>query len=105
MNPFIRLHKDDDVVIARTQLIGGTSIESITTKGLIPRGLEVATRAIAAGEPVRRFNPIIGFASQPIAAGEHVHTHNLNMGPDKGDFARDYAYGADVKPAPAQREA
>jgi altronate hydrolase len=27
------------------------------------------------------------------------------MGPDKGDFARDYAFGADVKPEPTKREA
>ncbi|MGH8805623.1 MAG: UxaA family hydrolase, partial [Polaromonas sp.] len=74
-------------------------------KGLIPAGHKVATRSIAAGEPVRRYNQIIGFASKAIAPGEHVHTHNLNMGPDKGDFARDYAFGADVKPEPARREA
>jgi len=61
----------------------------------------VAVRAIAAGQPVRRYNQIIGFASQPIAPGEHVHTHNLAM----GDFSRDYAFGADVKPVPARRHA
>ncbi len=105
MTPFIRLHPADDVVIARTQLVGGTPIESVTSRGLIPPGHKMAVRAIAAGEPVRRYNQIIGFASQPIAAGEHVHVHNLNMGPDKGDFARDYAFGADLKPAPARREA
>ena len=105
MTPFIRLHKDDDVVIARTQLIGGTSIENITTKGLIPPGHKVATRALNSGDAVRRYNQIIGFASRPIAPGEHVHTHNLNMGPDKGDFARDYAVGADVKAAAAPLEA
>ncbi len=105
MTPFIRLHKDDDVVIARTQLIGGTSIESITTRGLIPPGHKVAARALNTGDAVRRYNQIIGFASKPIAPGDHVHTHNLDMGPDKGDFARDYAFGADVKPAPARREA
>ncbi len=105
MTPFIRLHKDDDVVIARTQLIGGTSIESITTKGLIPPGHKVATRALNTGDAIRRYNQIIGFASKPVAAGEHVHTHNLDMGPDKGDFARDYAFGADVRPEPLKREA
>jgi len=105
MIPFIRLHTADDVVIARTQLISGTKIEGITTKGLIPPGHKVATQALQTGDAVRRYNQIIGFASQPIAAGEHVHTHNLNMGPDKGDFARDYAIGADVKPAPAKLEA
>ncbi|MDO8388617.1 MAG: altronate dehydratase family protein [Polaromonas sp.] len=105
MTPFIRLHPADDVLIARAQLVGGAQAENVTVRGLIPPGHKVATRAIAAGEPVRRYNQIIGFASQPIAPGEHVHTHNLNMGPDKGDFARDYAYGADVKPAPTQRAA
>jgi altronate hydrolase len=95
----------DDVLIARAQLVGGTQVENITVRGLIPAGHKIATRALAAGEPVRRYNQIIGFASKPIAPGEHVHTHNLDMGPDKGDFARDYAFGADVKPAPAKREA
>jgi altronate hydrolase len=43
---------------------------------------------------VRRYNQIIGFASRPIAAGEHVHLHNLAM----GSFDRDYAFGVDVHP-------
>ena len=103
--PFIRLHPADDVLIARAQLVGGTVIENITVRGLIPPGHKVATRALATGDPVRRYNQIIGFASKPIAAGEHVHTHNLDMGTDKGDFSRDYAIGADVKPAPAPRRA
>ena len=101
MTPFIRLHSQDDVLIARSQLVGGTSAESVVVKGLIPPGHKVATRAIAVGEPVRRYNQIIGFASKPIAAGEHVHTHNLVM----GDFERDYAFGADIKPQPARRQA
>jgi len=103
--PFIRLHPNDDVLIARNQLLSGTPVEHITVKGLIPPGHKIATRAIATGEPVRRYNQIIGFASRPIAPGEHVHTQNLNMGPDKGDFARDYAFGADVKPEPPRLEA
>ena len=105
MTPFIRLHPADDVLIARQQLLSGTSVEGIPVKGLIPAGHKIATHAIATGEPVRRYNQIIGFASKPIAAGEHVHTHNLDMGPDKGDFERDYAFGADVKPEPARLEA
>ncbi|RZI98962.1 MAG: altronate dehydratase, partial [Haliea sp.] len=105
MTPFIRLHPADDVLIARSQLVGGTVAESVTVKGLIPPGHKVATRAIAPGAPVRRYNQIIGFASKPIGPGEHVHTHNLDMGPDKGDFARDYAFGADVKAQPPQKQA
>src|SRR5215471_4167662 len=92
----IRLHPADDVVIARSQLVGGTKLmeENITVTGLVPPGHKVATHAIKAGDAVRRYNQIIGFASRDIAAGEHVHLHNLQM----GAFDRDYAFGADVKP-------
>ncbi|MCX7224732.1 MAG: altronate dehydratase family protein [Burkholderiales bacterium] len=105
MNPFIRLHPSDDVLIARSQLVGGTLVEGVTARGLIPAGHKIASHAIATGDPVRRYNQVIGFASRPIAAGEHVHTHNLWMGEAKGDFARDYAIGADLKPASATLEA
>ena len=105
MTPFIRLHPKDDVLIARAQLVSGTLVEGIPVKGLIPPGHKIATHAMVAGDPLRRYNQIIGFASRAIAAGEHVHTHNLDMGPNKGDFERDYAFGADVKPEPAKREA
>jgi altronate hydrolase len=92
----IRLHPADDVVIARQQLVGGTTLidENVTVAGLVPPGHKVATRALAKGAPVRRYNQIIGFASRDIRAGEHVHLHNLAM----GAFERDYAFGVDVKP-------
>src|SRR6478735_3777743 len=92
----IRLHPADDVVIARQQLVSGTVLldEKVTISGLIPPGHKVATHAIRVGEPVKRYNQIIGFAKRPIGAGEHVHLHNLAM----GEFTRDYAIGADAKP-------
>ena len=62
MNPFIRLHPSDDVLIARSQLVGGTTVEGVAARGLIPAGHKIATHAIATGEPVRRYNQIIGFA-------------------------------------------
>src|SRR5215471_3357637 len=92
----IRLHANDDVVIARQQLVSGTALldENVTVSGLVPPGHKIATRAIRAGEPVKRYNQIIGFAKRGIAPGEHVHLHNLAM----GEFARDYAFGVDAKP-------
>jgi altronate hydrolase len=60
----------------------------------VPAGHKVAVRAIRAGEAVKRYGQIIGFASRDIQPGEHVHTHNLAM----GEFARDYAWCADAKP-------
>jgi altronate hydrolase len=105
MQNFIRLHPNDNVVIARTQLIGGTVAEQTVVKGLIPAGHKVATQVIEAGQAVKRYNQIIGFASTNIQAGEHIHTHNLNLGDEKGAFARDYAFCSDVKAAPARKHA
>ncbi len=92
----IRLHPNDDVVIARAQLVGGTRLleENATVVGLIPPGHKVAAHAVARGAPVKRYNQVIGFASRDIAPGEHVHLHNLAM----GTFDRDYAFGADARP-------
>ena len=94
----IRLHPNDDVVIARAQLVGGTHADRRERHGQrasFRPGHKVAdARDRRAGEPVKRYNQIIGFASRDIAPGEHVHLHNLQM----GAFDRDYAFGADVKP-------
>jgi altronate hydrolase len=95
IEPVVQLHPDDDVVIARHQLIAGMRIRSsLAVRGLIPAGHKLAVRSVEAGAPVRRYGQIIGFATRAIEAGEHVHTHNLAM----GAFDRDYAFGADAKP-------
>jgi altronate hydrolase len=92
----VRLHPDDNVVTARIDLLPKTAVggEEVTCAARIPAGHKVATRRIEAGEPIRKYNQIIGFASEVIEAGEHVHTHNVEM----RDFARDYAFGADARP-------
>src|SRR5687768_7922156 len=86
----IRLHAEDDVVIARMELATGTLVsrENVRAAVTIPAGHKLAVRDIAQGKPVRRYNQIIGFATRDIKAGEHVHVHNLAM----GDFQRDYAF-------------
>ncbi len=103
VQPVIRLHPADDVVIARSQLVGGTAIEDFKVRGLVPAGHKIAAREIAAGAPVRRYNQVIGFATRDISPGEHIHTHNLDMGLNKGNFERDYAFGQGVHPEPAQK--
>jgi arabinonate dehydratase len=86
----IRLHPDDDVVIARVEIPTATllSKEKVSALVTIPAGHKLAVRDLAQGAAVRRYNQIIGFATRPIRAGEHVHVHNIAM----GDFARDYAF-------------
>jgi altronate hydrolase len=76
------LHPDDDVAIATADLPG------------VPRGHKVAVRALPAGAAVRKYGQIIGFATRDVAAGEHVHTHNLEF----RTFEREYAFGVDARP-------
>src|ERR1700693_1746102 len=99
---YLRLNPADDVVIACRELDAGTNLlkEGVVCKDAIPAGHKVAVRAIAAGDAVRRYSQIIGFATQPIAPGHHVHVHNLEV----RDFARDYAFGEAYKPTEFARE-
>jgi altronate hydrolase len=91
----IRLHPNDDVVIARRSSSAARSCSTrrSRSRASFPRAQGRDARN-QAGEPVRRYNQIIGFASRDIAPGEHVHLNNLAM----GAFERDYAFGADMKP-------
>jgi altronate hydrolase len=92
----IRLNAADDVVIARIEIPNGTLLvkENVRANVLIPAGHKIATRDVAAGKPIRRYNQIIGFATRDIKAGDHVHVHNVSM----GDFERDYAFCVEAKP-------
>jgi altronate hydrolase len=76
------LHPDDDVAVAVAELPG------------VPRGHKVAVRDLPAGTAVRKYGQVIGVTTAPIAAGEHVHTHNLGM----LELAQDYEFGTDVRP-------
>ncbi|ONH82906.1 galactonate dehydratase [Roseomonas mucosa] len=93
--PVIRLHPEDGVVIARMVLPPGTTVApGVRAEKRIPAGHKVAIRPHAKGEAVRRYGQVIGFATRDIAPGEWVHVEEIAM----GDFSRDYAFGADLKP-------
>ena len=91
----IRLHDADNVLIARKDLALGVKLDNgLTCRGQVQAGHKVAARAIREGEPILKYNVVIGFASADIAAGSYVHAHNMQF----REFERDYAYGADYKP-------
>ena len=99
----IRLNGSDNVVTAKVTIPANTEIskEQVKTSNEIPVGHKVATTKIGTGEPVRKYNQIIGFASCDIAPGEHVHTQNVEM----KTFNRDYKFGVDAKPTDYVAEA
>jgi altronate hydrolase len=94
--PTLRLSPHDDVVIAAKPIKKGSVIEgeNVTAAMDIPPGHKMAVRAVKKGDPIKRYNQIIGFATQDVSIGDHVHTHNLVF----EMFERDYAVGTDLKP-------
>ena len=92
----LRLHASDNVIVAVDQVAQGAIAKGITATGRIPRGHKMATVPIAKGAPVFKFGQIIGFATENIVPGMHIHTHNCAF----GEFDRDYAFAKDAKPEP-----
>ena len=88
------LNVQDNVAVALIDLTHESVInqEGIVCKTYVPAGHKVAIRKIKAQDPVRKYGQIIGFASKDIQPGDHVHTHNMEM----GDFIREYSIGADA---------
>ncbi|HTD95437.1 MAG TPA: altronate dehydratase family protein [Edaphobacter sp.] len=96
MPQMLILADSDDVAVALQSVAAGQLLPDlhITTLSDIPAGHKVAVHALPVGHPVRKSNQIIGFATQIIAPGDHVHTHNLVT----GDFQRDYSIGSEARP-------
>ncbi len=97
----VLLNVADNLLIAKRPLLPRTTIEmgdgsELVVIQMIPPGHKVAIRDIPLGEPVRRYGQIIGFASEPIRAGQHIHTQNVVV--HQGELDLDYAFCADYKP-------
>jgi altronate hydrolase len=94
----IRLQPSDDVAITTGDAAAGTPIDiggqQIMLRDDVPRGHKLAVREIGAGDPVRRYGQVIGFAQARIAAGEHVHLHNIEY----REFERKYEFSSDAHP-------
>ena len=92
----LRLHPDDAVAVAREDLPAGTQVPLdagvLVLRDDVPAGHKVAVRDVPAGGQVRKYGSLIGLATAPIAAGDHVHVHNLGM----AEIERDYAFGTDA---------
>src|ERR1041385_3574450 len=84
----VRLSPNDNAVVAVDHIAEGASVAGVAAKARVMRGNKMAVAPIGKGEPVRKYDQIIGFATTPIAPGDWVHTHNVEM----HDFARDYRF-------------
>ncbi len=101
----LRLHPDDDVLVALRALARGTVVDGplgpLELRADVPAGHKIAIRGRACGEPVRRWGRPIGAATAPIWPGDHVHLHNLEAGLRGGADDLLAEAGADLRPAAA----
>jgi altronate hydrolase len=108
-NRTLVLNATDNVGVALSTLtVGATTPEGITILRRVPKGHKFALRAIAAGQPVRKFGQVIGFATTDIPVGDWVHEHNCGVGAQHGAFERDYQFCEGVVPVafvPAEEQA
>jgi hypothetical protein len=71
----------DNVAVVRRRIAAGTSVivpgARLVATGDIGLGHKLAVRSIAPGETVLKYGAPIGRSTTAIAAGEHVHVHNM----------------------------
>ena len=88
MKKGILLHEaGDDVGVAAMDIKAGEEIEAVTLEGSpvttikviedVPLGHKVAMRGMANGKHVIEYGRAIGYASEDIRQGAHVHVHNI----------------------------
>jgi hypothetical protein len=91
VNPAIVISAEDNVATALEALEAGQTIQAggatVQVAETIPRGHKVALLAIRAGAVIVKYGSPIGHASSDIAAGAHVHTHNVASDRGRGDLA------------------
>lgn len=84
MQDFIKIHDNDNVIVAIQMLTAGRVVDlaglQVTVKEDIPAGHKMAVCDIPAGAPVCKYGFPIGSAKEDIPAGRWVHTHNIQTG-------------------------
>jgi altronate hydrolase len=85
--PVLLLNPADPLVVATRDLAAGEEIGLGEVRPLEPigRGHKLAIKPIENGAPVRKLGQIIGLATQDIATGRHIHTHNVEFRPSAAD--------------------
>lgn len=98
MSRVLILNPSDDIAVALDDVAAGETPEGLDVAATadIAQGHKIARHAVAEGGLVRRYGQVIGRAKTAIAAGDHVHVHNLMM----DDGPREAEVGIDARPAP-----
>lgn len=98
---WIQLHPNDNCIVALRSLQTGETVENSVNSTLVRQpidaGHKMAIQSIQRGESILKYGWPIGVATEPIAAGTHIHDHNL-----KCEHRMDYEGLASMTPEPPQ---
>ena len=100
MQNFIKIHENDNVVVALNTIPAGTTItlegdKTVTSNMEIPAGHKMAITDMTEGVQVIKYGYPIGFTKEAVRCGDWIHVHNLKTG--LGDLL-EYTY----EPAPVE---
>jgi hypothetical protein len=97
----LRLHPNDNVCVVLenaepgpVELLGDSAAQAVDAVERITSGHKLALNPIDMGEPVIKYGVTIGLASEPIAKGAWVHTHNCRSRLDQRSHTLDRHTGA-----------
>lgn len=97
-SPALLLHPADNVAVLKTTIKAGGALDidgrDVFTSAIIPAGHKMAVARMKKGDRVTKYGQTIGFAKETIEPGNHVHTHNVEL----GSFGRNYDFCADARP-------
>lgn len=103
LSPFLLLHPEDNVVVARQRVPEGTRWPHprreviVASREAIEMGHKLAIAPIGQGSVIRKYGQPIGFAKSEIQPGDWVHTHNVDL----GTLSHDYEFSTEIPPDPA----
>ncbi|WP_016954653.1 UxaA family hydrolase [Catenovulum agarivorans] len=100
----VQVHPNDNVAVAVAPLSKGQTIEisgtQITLAEDISQGHKLSLTSIKQGDDIFKYGYSIGQTTADIAAGQHVHSHNLRT---KLDGSETYQYQAQLVDTPTQQ--
>lgn len=77
----ILLHPDDNVLVLSAPVRAGQALvidgQTVTAAIDVGVGHKLARRDLAVGDKVLKYGAPIGSITVPVAAGGHVHLHNM----------------------------
>ncbi len=92
----LRLHVADNLVVTTKPFPKGVQPlgEGLPLVTHVPLGHKIATKDMSEGNAILKFGQIIGYATQAIGMGAHIHSHNCAF----GAHDQTYEIGADYVP-------